>query len=117
MTRQEILKMTGNEEQATFAIDILLNQIQPDFVKMAIRAEIKAVEAQIANAEKDGLIVKTNGIYAVNRRKEYEPLNGETVWNATDEQIKEMETIRDKLDKADILLYRRNRIISLTAVK
>ena len=117
MTMQELIKMTGNEEQATFAIDILLNQIQPDFVKMAIRTELKVIESQITNAEKEGLIVKTNGIYAVNWRKEYEPLNGETVWNATEEQTKEMETIRDKLDKADVLLYRRNRIISLTAVK
>ena len=117
MARQELIKMTGNEEQATLAIDILLSQVQPDFIEMAIRAELKDVEAQITNAEKEGLIVKTNGIYAVNWRKEYEPLNGETVWNATEEQTKEMNTIRDKLYKADALLYRRNRIISLTAVK
>lgn len=117
MTRQDLIKMTGNEEQATLAIDILLNQIQPDFIKMAIRAELKAVESQITNAEKEGLIVKTNGVYSVNWRKEYEPLNGETVWNATEEQTKEMNTIRDKLYKADALLYRRNRIISLTAFK
>lgn len=117
MTRQELIKMTGNEEQATLAIDILLSQIQPGFIEMAIRAELKAVETQITNAEKEGLIVKTNGIYAVNWRKEYEPLNGGTVWNATEQQTKEMDTIRDKLDNADILLYRRNRIISLIAVK
>ena len=117
MTRQELTKMAGNEEQATFAMDILLNQIQPDFIVMAIRAELKAVEEQITNAEKEGLIVKANGAYAVNWRKEYEPLNGDTIWNATEEQTEEMNVIRDKLYKADALLYRRNRIVSLIAVK
>lgn len=117
MTRQELTKMVGNEEQATFAIDILLNQIKPDFIVMAIRAELKAVEEQIRTAETEGLIVKTNGTYAVNWKKEYEPLNGDTVWNATEEQTKEMSAIRDKLHKADALLYSRNRIVSLISVK
>lgn len=117
MTRQELAKMAGNEEQATLTMDILLNQIQPDFIAMAIRAELKTIEEQIANAEKEGLIVKTNGTYSVNWRKEYEPLNGDTIWNATKEQTEEMNVIREKLHKADALLYRRNRVISLIAVK
>lgn len=117
MTRQELTKMAGSEEQATLAMDILLNQIQPDFIAMAIRAELKAIGEQITNAEKEGLIVKVNGVYTINWRKEYEPLNGDTIWNATEEQTEEMNVIREKLHKADALLYRRNRVVSLTAVR
>lgn len=117
MTRAELIRMAGSEEQAMFAINILLEQIKPEFIVMAIRTELKAIDAELTNAISEDLIVKVNNTYSVNWKKEYEPLNGSTVWNATEEQTKAMSIIREKLHKADALLYRRNRIISLTAIK
>lgn len=117
MNKQELLKMTGNEEQFELTLEILLNQIKPEFVIMSIKAELSDIEEQLKNAEKENLIVKTNGVLSVNWKKEYEPLNGDTVWKATDEQKNEMNIIREKLHKVDSLIYRRNRVLSLISVK
>ena len=44
MTKQELIKMTGSEEQAAYAMEILLKNCKKPFVEMAIRAELKEIE-------------------------------------------------------------------------
>ena len=43
MTNQELIKMTGTEEQATYAMEILLKNCKEAFVRMAIQAELNEI--------------------------------------------------------------------------
>ena len=47
MTKQELIKMTGSEEQAAYAMEILLRNCKKDFVRLAIQAELNKIESQI----------------------------------------------------------------------
>ena len=66
MTKQELIKMTGNEEQADYAMEILLKNCKKAFVEMAIRAELNEIEREIKAFEEEGILVKCNSSYHVN---------------------------------------------------
>ena len=119
MTKQELIKMTGSEEQAAYAMEILLKNCKKPFVEMAIRAELKEIENRIKAFEADGIIVKCNGSYSVNWAKAYKPYGDEpgSYWHATKEQKAEAEAIEKRCYEANALLYTRNRTISLIAVR
>ena len=95
MTKQEIIDMVGNEEEANFALEILLNHIQKPFLDSVIRAELKTIENELKKFEKMGIICTTNGI----KKVDWNPING----------VKSYE--------ADILLYKYNRLVSMLAVR
>ena len=95
MTKQELIKMTGNEEQADFAMEILLKNCKEAFVRMAIQAELKEIEKQVKAFKEEGVLVMPNGSYRVN-------------WGAPN---------RERCYEADALLYRRNRTISLLVAR
>ena len=44
MTKQELIKMTGSEEQADYAMEILLRNCKKAFVRMAIQAELNEIK-------------------------------------------------------------------------
>ena len=119
MTRQELIEMTGSEEQATFAMNILLNQCKQDFVRMAIKAELKAIEAEIEEYKQEGIIYEANHSYSVDWGAPERVYGNEpgAYWHATEEQKAEAERIEKKCSDATALLYRRNRTIDLIAIK
>ena len=119
MTKQELIKMTGNEEQADYAMEILLKNCKKAFVEMAIRAELNEIEREIKAFEEEGILSNYNSSWhvnwcAVNRVYGDEP---GAAWHATEEQKAESEAIENRCRDASALLYRRNRTIALIAVR
>ena len=119
MTKQELIKMTGSEEQAVYAMEILLKNCKKPFVEMAIRAELKEIENQIKAFEEEGILYKCNSTYHVDWGAPHRVFGDEpgSYWHATDEQKAEAEAIEKRCYEANALLYTRNRTISLIAVK
>ena len=37
MTKQELIEMTGSEEQANYTVQIILKQLKPEFVRQCVR--------------------------------------------------------------------------------
>ena len=60
MTKQELIKMTGSEEQAAYAMEILLRNCKKDFVRLAIQAELNKIESQIEAFKEEGIIYEVN---------------------------------------------------------
>lgn len=118
MTKQELIEMTGSEEQAAYAMEILLKNCKESFVRMAIQAELKAINSKIADFKEEGIIYTANNSNYVNWGSEHKVYGDEpgAYWHATEEQKKEAERIVKRCEEADALLYRRNRTISLIAV-
>ena len=119
MTKQELIKMTGSEEQADFAMEILLKNCKKAFVRMAIQAELDGIDKEIKSFEEEGILVKCNSSYHVNWGAAYKVFGDEpgAAWHATDEQKAESEAIDRRCRDASALLYRRNRTVSLIAVR
>ena len=61
MTKQELIKMTGSEEQAAYAMEILLKNCKKAFVEMAIRAELNEIEKEVKAFEEEGILSRYNG--------------------------------------------------------
>lgn len=119
MTMQELIKMTGSEEQAQYVLEILLKNVKHDFVEMAVKAEIKEIEAKAKQYEEDGVIYNANGTRRVNWSAPYKAYGDEpgAAWNATAEQEEAFERIQKACQDAEALLYRRNRTVSLITVR
>ena len=119
MTKQELIKMTGSEEQADFAMEILLKNCKKPFVRMAIQVELDEIEREAKDFEKEGVLVMRNGSYSVNWGAPRNVFGDEpgAAWHATDEQQARSEAIEKRCYAADALLYRRNRTVSLLAVR
>lgn len=100
MTKQELIEMTGSEEQATFAMEIILKNCKKEFAQMAIKGEVEEINEQIKAFKGDGYIVESNGMEVVN----WVHFNDDGM---TDE----------KCFEADGLLYRKNRLIDILAVR
>lgn len=113
MTVKELIEMCGSEEQANFAMNILLKNIKPALVVSSIRAEIAEAEAKIKEFEASGFICTCNGIEHVNWRSA-EKLNG---FHLTEEQEKLYDDACDKCNEAESLICRRDRLVSLIAVR
>ena len=119
MTKQELIKMTGSEEQAAYAMEILLKNCKRAFVEMAIKAELNEIDNQVKTFEQEGILVKCNSSYHVNWGAAYKVFGDEpgAAWHATEEQKAESEAIESRCYDANALLYRRNRTIALIAVR
>ena len=119
MTRQELIEMTGSEEQAAYAMEILLKNCKKEFVRMAIQAELSQIEKKIKAFEAEGILYKCNSIYHVNWGAAYKVFGDEpgAAWHATDKQKAESEAIEKRCYEANALLYTRNRTISLIAIR
>ena len=119
MAKQELIKMTGSEEQADYAMEILLKNCKKAFVEMAIRAELNEIEKEIKAFEEEGILYKCNSSYHVNWGAAYKVFGDEpgAAWHATEEQKAESEAIENRCRDASALLYRRNRTIALIAVR
>ena len=119
MTKQELIKMTGNEEQADFAMEILLKNCKKAFVEMAIRAELNEIEREIKAFEEEGILSRYNSTWHVNWAAPHRVFGDEpgAAWHATAEQQAESDAIERRCYEANALLYRRNRTIALIAVR
>ena len=119
MTKQELIKMTGSEEQAAYAMEILLRNCKKAFVRMAIQAELDEIDREVKAFEQEGILVKCNSSYHVNWGAAYKVFVDEpgAAWHATEEQKAASEAIENRCRDASALLYRRNRTIALIAVR
>ena len=119
MTKKELIELTGSEEQAAYAMEILLKNCKAPFVKMAIQAEIKAIEKQIEAFKQEGIIYEANHSNHVNWGKAEAVFGNEpgSYWSATKEQKAEAERIEERCREAEALLYTRNRTVDLLAIK
>lgn len=94
MTKQELIEMTGSEEQANYTVQIILKQLKPEFVRQCVKAELAGVEAKVKTLKEKDVIYTSNGTERIN-------------WKAD----------RDGCYEADRLLYQRNRLKSLIAIR
>jgi len=119
MTKQELIEMTGSEEQATYAMEILLRNCKQDFVKMAILAELKKIDSQIEAFKREGIIYEANHSNNVDWGAPDRVFGNEpgAYWSATDEQKAEAERIEERCREAEAILYARSRTIDLIAVR
>ena len=119
MAKQELIKMTGSEEQADYAMEILLRNCKKAFVEMAIRAELNEIEREVKAFKEEGILYKCNSSYHVNWGVAYKVFGDEpgAAGHATEEQKAESEAIENRCRDASALLYRRNRTIALIAVR
>lgn len=119
MTKQELIKMTGSEEQAEYAMRIPLKNCKESFIRMTIKAELAEINEQVKAFKADGIIVTANGSDRVNWCAPDAVFGNEpgAAWNATEEQEDQAEAIKARCFEADSLLYRRNRTASLLAVR
>lgn len=119
MTKQELIEMTGSEEQAAYAMELLLKNCKESFVRMAIKAELAEINKQIEAFKEEEIIVSANGFDQVNWGAVDSPFGNEpgAFWNATDEQKAQSEAIEARCREAESVLYRRNRTTALLAVR
>ena len=119
MTKQELIKMTGSEEQAAYAMEILLKNCKKAFVEMAIRAELNEIEKEVKAFEEEGILSRYNSTWHVNWAAPHRVFGDEpgAAWHATKEQQAEADAIEKRCYEANALLYRRNRTIALIAVR
>ena len=119
MTKQELIQMTGSEEQAAYAMEILLKNCKEAFVKMAIQVELKRIEDEIKALKEEGIIYEANHSYCVDWGAPERIFGNEpgAYWSATDEQKAEAERLEERCRDAETLLYTRNRTVDLIAVR
>lgn len=119
MTRQELIEMTGSEEQAAYAMEILLRNCKKDFVTMAIRAELNKIESQIEAFMQEGIIYEASHSYSVDWGAPERVFGNEpgAYWHATAEQKAEAERLEERCREAETLLYTRRRTVDLIAVR
>jgi hypothetical protein len=119
MTKQELLKMVGNEEQVDFAMELLLGSVKKPFVEMAIRSEIDDINTKLVEYRILGIVCERNGFDHVDWSMEYKPFRdaGVSAWDAPEALQEESRRIRRHCSDADALLYRRNRCVDLLAVR
>lgn len=113
MTRQELIKMVGSEEQADFTLGLVLKNLRPAFIKSVVGLELKEIGQEIQTMKDADLIVTRNGHDGVNWGMA-ERLNG---WNLSEEQQAAYDEARAKCEACDALLYRKNRVTSLLATR
>ena len=113
MTKQELIEMAGKEEQADYALEIVLKNLQPAFIKSVVSLELKEINTEVQRMKAAGFVVTDNGHDSVNWGKA-ERLNG---WHLSEEQQAAYDEARKTCEKCDALLYRKNRTISLLAVR
>ena len=119
MTKQELTKMTGSEEQAAYAMEILLKNCKQGFLEMAIRAELNEIDKEIKALEEEGILSNYNSTWHVNWAAPHRVFGDEpgAAWHATKEQQDKADAIEKRCCEANALLYRRNRTVSLLAVR
>lgn len=113
MTRKELIEMCGSEDQANLAMEMLLKNVKPAFVVSSIRAEIAEAEATINEYKASGFIYTCNGMEHVAWGKANE-LCG---LHLSEEEERQYTDACKKCNEAEALLYRRNRLVSMIAVR
>lgn len=113
MTMQELITMTGSEEQADYALRVLLAHVKPAMIHAAVKAELDGINREIKALEAEGYAYTCNGMQHANWRKA-EELNG---WTLTPDQQAAYDAAIAKCQQVEHLLYRRNRTTDLIAYR
>ena len=116
MTKQELIKMAGNEDQAEYAMRILLKNVKSEFVRMCLKSELQDIENEIKEYEKQGYIYYANQGFHIDWTKPEENFKDrEPGWGfyLTKEEQAEIDEGREKCRIANNLLLERNRINTL----
>ncbi len=101
MTREDLTIMTGSEEQTDFAIKYILGSIKPEFVRAVVRARLGEIQTRINELSNLGEV-------AVYR-------NG--TWGASYGSVASGEATEDEYYEVGALLYEKNRLTSIIAVR
>ena len=96
MTKAELIEMVGTEEQAGYVMEIILQQVEKDFVKNAIKSKLAETENKIKELEAEEIIYNSNGTKKVN-------------WNPNKDS--------DKQYEASSLIHIKNRLTSMLAYR
>lgn len=108
--------MNGKEDNAKFAMSIVLENVKKDFVVSCIKAKLSSVEEEIKAFEENDYIYYANQHYSVNWSKPNHIFEGKEagwLWEATEEEKKIYQEAEDKCRQAERLLYLRNRLIDM----
>ena len=89
MTKQELIKMVGSEVQADYALEIILKNLKPSFIRTVVQTELNEVDREINTMEMAGYIVTANGQKRVNWGKAMKLVG----WNLSEEQQAEYEEV------------------------
>lgn len=111
MTKKELVKLVGNEEQAEYVMELVLKNLRPGFIRSTVQIELDAINREIQQMKEAGFIYTCNGSDHVNWGKA-EELNG---WNLSEEQQAAYDAARNRCSECSSLLYRKNRVTSLLA--
>ena len=119
MTRQELVEMVGNEEQANLALELLLKSVKPAMIRTIINAEIESVNKQLDEYREAEIVSHYNGGDHINWSMEYKPYEdaGCTVFTAPVSVNMQSDFNRKLCEEADALLYSRNRLTSMICVR
>jgi hypothetical protein len=115
MTKQELIKMAGNEDQAEYAISVLLKNVKPEFVRICMKNELERVKEEIKKYMAQGYIVIGNEHYRVDWGKPERPFqNRKPGWgfHITPEEEKILNEGKQKCRDAEFLIYEQNRLNS-----
>lgn len=105
MTKQELIKMTGNEEQANFAMLVIMESMDGKTVRKIFQDKIRNIDAQLDQLKEEGYVYEANGSYEVN-------------WIAPSDNEDVSPDVHEKKQmEAQGLIYDRNRTVSLLAVR
>lgn len=116
MTKQELIKMVGNEDRAEAAMMILLKNVKFDFIRMCLKSELQDIENEIKEYEKQGYIYYANQHHHIDWTKPEERFKDrEPGWGfyLTKEEQAEIDAGREKCRIANNLLLERNRISTI----
>lgn len=119
MTRQELVEMVGNEDQANLALELLLKSVRPAMIKTIIHAEIESVNKKLDEYREADFVSHYNGSDHVNWMMENKPYEdaGCTVFNAPVSVNAQSEFNRKLCEEAEALLYSRNRLTSMICAR
>ncbi|MCD8013278.1 MAG: hypothetical protein LUG99_08900 [Lachnospiraceae bacterium] len=105
MTREELTKQVGGEENAEYAMNLILKNIEPGFIRAILRSEKSAVEYQLKELEAEGFACMVNGSY-------------HTDWGRESyDDTPEATEINSKLSSVEGLIYENNRLAVMMAVR
>ena len=115
MTKQELVQMVGSDEQANMVMELVLKNVKKTFVTTVIKSELDEVEHQICGMLGHA-VVMSNGRFTVNWGYACNAYSGSAI-NAPTEEEAEYERRDKECRDAEALLYRRNRLTSMIAVR
>ena len=104
MTKQELIKMMGNEDRADWALNLVLEMVKPELVRTAIKVKLQAAEKHYTERE-------TSGYYEEGEKALRSLPEDFNLWSATPEQEATYQIWEDRRreeseDRASVIFFR-----------